>query len=81
MFLTFIIIIVGLSISATRISAAVLCNESDARDVASDLVIKLRDEITNGNTTNDIPAPAGRADSESTAVDSKWPSWDDDARN
>ena len=71
MFLTFIRIIVGLSISATEISAAVLCNESDARDVASDLIIELRGEIINGNTTNDMPAPTGCADTESTAVDSK----------
>ena len=67
-FLTFIKIIVGfISISTTT---AVLCNESDARDVASNLVTEFRDEIMNGNSTDDLPAPAGCA--ESTAVDSKW---------
>ena len=68
MFLTFIKIIVGfISISTTT---AVLCNESDARDVASDLVTELRDEIMNRNSTNDMPAPAGCA--EESTVDSKW---------
>ena len=72
-------ILIGLLISATRISTAVLCNQSDARDDASNFVINLRDEIAqeitnpnskNGNNTltNDM-SPAGCAES---IVESKW---------
>ena len=70
-------ILIGLLISATRISTAVLCNQSDARDDASNFVINLRDEIAqeitnpnskNGSNTNNM-SPAGCAES---IVESKW---------
>ena len=71
-------ILIGLLISATRISTAVLCNQSNAQDDASNFVINLRDEIAqeitnpnskNGNNTNDMLPRAGCAES---IVESKW---------
>ena len=69
-------ILIGLLISTTRISTAVLCNQSDARDDASNFVINLRDKIAqeitnlnskNGSNINDM-SPAGCE----SIVESKW---------